>query len=411
MRAATTEFADAVRSGVAALLRYKLRTTLSVLGVVLGVAGVVAMVSVGEGARRETLAQVQALGLDNIVARSRIPSAPGVNRRGLRLDDAARIQQLLPAVVLASPLAERHVRLHGASQATLTTVLGVGSQFNDVLRLRLADGRFLSAVDERQSAAVCVIGATLASRLDDGLGRMVGKHVRLGTMHCRIIGVLQASGRETSPANDPAWRNLDDAALVPVTALTGRSTDAGPDQRIDEIWLSMADADSVEPAAQMLARALTAGNAEDAAFDIIVPRQLLAQRQRTHRTFNVVTASIAALALLVGGIGVMNVMLMSVVERTYEIGVRRAVGARRSAIRNQFLVEALLMTIGGGIAGIACGVLLSHLITWYAGWPTSISAGSIAGAVGVSVVVGIGFGLYPAITAARLIPMEALRRE
>jgi putative ABC transport system permease protein len=161
----------------------------------------------------------------------------------------------------------------------------------------------------------------------------------------------------------------------------------------------------------MLERALAVGPAERREFDIIVPRQLLAQRQRTHRTFNVVTGSIAALTLLVGGIGVMNVMLMSVSERAYEIGLRRAVGARRSAIRRQFLVEALLMTIGGGIAGIAVGVLLSRLITWYAAWPTSISAASVAAAVTISVAVGIGFGLYPAITAARLLPMEALRRE
>jgi putative ABC transport system permease protein len=410
MRLATTEFGEAVRSGVVALLRFKLRTTLSVLGVVLGVAGVVAMVSVGEGARRQTLAQVQALGLDNIVARSRA-TASGLGQSGLRLEDATRIAQLVPAVAMVSPLIERHLRLHGASGATLVPVLGVGAEFDAILRLRLAEGRFLSAVDEHQSAAVCVVGAALASRLDDARGRMADKYIRLGGTHCRIIGILESSARTPAPSNDPAWRNLDDAALVPVTTLIGKSADAGPDRQIDEIWLQIADADSVEPAAQVLARALTAGSAGRQTFDIIVPRQLLAQRQRTHQTFNVVTASIAALALLVGGIGVMNVMLMSVVERTYEIGVRRAVGATRRAIRDQFLVEALLMTIGGGIAGIAVGGLLSGLITWYAAWPTNISASSIAVAVTVSAAVGIGFGLYPAITAARLIPMEALRRE
>jgi len=411
MGARTTEFAEAVRSGVAALLRYKLRTILSVLGVVLGVASVVAMVSVGEGARRQTLAQVQALGLDNIVARNRATTAPGRDRSRLRLDDADRIRQLVPSIALTSPLTERHVRLRGASQVALTPVLGVGSQFSAILRLRMAEGRFLSAVDEHQAAAVCVVGATLASRLDDGRGRMVGKSVRLGTTDCRVIGVLANSAREAESSADPSWRNLDDAALLPLAALTGRSAEVGPDQPIDEIWLQIADPDGVEPASQLLARALTAGSAGHQEFDILVPRQLLAQRQRTHRTFNVVTASIAALALLVGGIGVMNVMLMSVVERTYEIGVRRAVGARRHAIRNQFLVEALMMTIAGGVAGIAVGILLSFLITWFAAWPTSVSLGSIAAAVTVSAAVGIGFGLYPAITAARLIPMDALRRE
>jgi putative ABC transport system permease protein len=411
MRVLRTELGDAVRSGMAALVRYKLRTTLSVLGVVLGVAGVVAMVSVGEGARRQTLAQVQALGLDNIVARSRSHSAPGLDLPGLRLRDAARIRDLVPAITFASPLTERSVRLHGTAATGYTAILGVGSQFGAVLRLGIAEGRFLSVVDERQGAAVCVLGATLASRLDDGRGRIVGKHVRLGTAHCQVIGVLQGSARETTTANDPVWRNLDDAALMPLTTLTGRTQAAAPDQRIDEIWIQIADADSVAPAAEILGRALAAGRTGDQPFDIVVPRQLLEQRQRTHRTFNVVTGSIAALTLLVGGIGVMNVMLMSVSERAYEIGLRRAVGATRRAIRGQFLVEALLMTIAGGIAGIAAGVLLSRLITWYAAWPTSISSGSIVAAVATSAAVGIGFGLYPAIKAARLVPMEALRRE
>ena len=411
MRNASTELADAARSGLDALSRYRLRTSLSILGVVLGVAGVVAMVSVGEGARRQTLAQVQALGLDNIVARSPTPSLPGLDRPGLRLTDAARIRDLVPAVAFASPLAERHVRLHGASTRSSTPVLGVGSQFGAVLRLRMASGRFLSAVDERQGAAVCVVGAALASQLADRGGLVVGRHLRLGAEHCQVVGVLAASGRDTTSANDPAWRNLDDAALVPLTRLTGRTEGGAPGQRIDELWIQIADADSVAPAALILARALGAGPGEDPIADIVVPRQLLAQRQRTHRTFNVVTGSVAALALLVGGIGVMNVMLMSVSERAYEIGVRRAVGARRSAIRRQFLVEALLMTIAGGLAGIAAGVLLSRLITWYAAWPTSISAASIAVAVAISAAIGIGFGLYPAITAARLNPMDALRRE
>lgn len=404
------ELGEAMRSGVAALRLYKLRTALSILGIVLGVAGVVAMVSVGEGARRQTLAQVQSLGLDNIVARSRASSAAGLERPGLRLQDAARLRDLVPAVAKVSPLTERHVLAGPGARRAATPVLGVGADFEAVLRLRLAEGRFLSAVDEQSSAPVCVMGASLAASLGDGRARLLGQVVRLGATQCRVIGILQAAAPQTTGASDSAWRNLDAAALVPVTTLSGKSAAGRPDQRIDELWLRIADADRVEPAAAVLAHALASTPAGDH-VDVIVPRQLLVQRQRTHRTFDVVTASIAALALLVGGIGVMNVMLMSVVERAFEIGVRRAVGARRSAIRNQFLLEALLMTMGGGLAGIATGVLLSRLITWYAAWPTSISVTSILLAVGVSAVVGVAFGLYPAISAARLSPMDALRRE
>lgn len=409
--AAGIELAEALRSGVAALRLYKLRTVLSILGIVLGVAGVVAMVSVGEGARRQTLAEVQSLGLDNIVARSRTASAVGLELPGLRLQDAARVRQLVPAVAMVSPLAERFVSVRGAGPAAPTALLGVGADFQAVLRLRLAEGRFLTAIDEAAAAPVCVVGAGLAARLDDGRGRLVGRFVRLGPASCRVIGVLRRAARDTSSGSDPAWRDLDEAALLPITTLTARSAEGRPDQRIDELWLRIADADSVELAADLLERALAAALPTGEHLDIVVPRQLLAQRQRTHRTFDVVTASIAALALLVGGIGVMNVMLMSVVERAFEIGVRRAVGARQSAIRNQFLLEALMMTLGGGVAGILTGLFLSRLITWYAAWPTSVSMASILLAIGVSAVVGIAFGLYPAISAARLSPMDALRRE
>lgn len=405
------ELGEAMQSGLAALRLYKLRTGLSILGIVLGVAGVVAMVSVGEGARRETLAQVQSLGLDNVVARSRMSSAAGLERPGLRLQDAALARRLVPAVAMVSPLAERHVAVRGMTGRPLTPLLGVGADFEAVLRLRLAEGRFLTAVDEQQAAPVCVLGAALAAGLGDGRARLLGQVVRLGAMLCRVIGVLRPAAPHTTGASDSAWRNLDDAALVPVTTLTGRSADGRPDQRIDELWLRIADADHVEPAADVLGRALAANLPRGDYLDVIVPRQLLAQRQRTHRTFDVVTASIAALALLVGGIGVMNVMLMSVMERAFEIGVRRAVGAPRHAIRNQFLVEALLMTVGGGIAGIVTGVLLSKVITWYAAWPTRVSLASIVMAVAVSAVIGVVFGLYPAVSAARLDPIDALRRE
>jgi putative ABC transport system permease protein len=207
-----------------------------------------------------------------------------------------------------------------------------------------------------------------------------------------------------------AWRDLDQAAFVPLTALTGRSIEIAGDQRVDEIWLALEDGSRVASIAPLFERALQgAGPARE--FDVVVPREMLAQRYRTQRTFGVVVGSVAALALLIGGIGIMNIMLTSVVERTKEIGVRRTAGATRRHVLWQFLVEALLMTVGGGVVGILIGAGVAAAITALAGWRTYVSASAIAVGFAVSCAVGLAFGLYPAVKASRLEPVDAMRYE
>jgi len=392
-----------------ALNRYKLRTSLSILGVVLGVAAVIAMLSVSEGARREALRQVEALGLDNLVARSRGSSALAGTARSLTAADADRLRGLVPLAGVTSPLIERYLRLAHAEKPAMARVLGVRATYQTILRLPLERGRFLTAIDESSAAPVCVLGGDLARQLF-GYRDPIGDHVRIGAMYFQVIGVLRNQQGDPRAPNTITWRDVNAAALVPLPALSGRTLDAAPHQPVDEIWLQVLDGRRVAELSQVFDSALRRIHG-DGNFDVVVPRELLAQRYRTQRTFSFVIGSVAVLALLVGGIGIMNIMLASVVERTHEIGIRRTVGATRRDVTLQFLVEALLMTLTGGAIGIALGAAVSWSITAYAGWTTRVSPVAVGLAAGVSFLVGLIFGLYPAVKAATLEPVDALRYE
>ncbi|MBW8866237.1 MAG: ABC transporter permease [Acidobacteria bacterium] len=391
-----------------ALGRYKLRTSLSVLGVVLGVAAVIAMMSVSDGARREALRQVEGLGLDNLVVRTRRPSALGPSQASLTVRDANRLGAVVPLVETASPLIERFVRAAYAEKSTMTRVIGVRANYQTVLRLTIDRGRFLSVVDETSVAPVCVVGPTLATQLF-GSRDPLGESLRLGARHYRVVGVLSAAATAGSTATPLAWRSLDTAAIVPLAALAGRTLAGAPDLPVDELWVRTTNGERVEEISAAVDHAVERLHGGRREYDVIVPRELLAQRYRTQQTFSIVVGSVAVLALLVGGIGIMNIMLTSVVERTHEIGIRRTLGATRRDITLQFLLESLLMTVSGGVLGIAIGAAVSVGITAYAGWATHVSAAAVAIAFAVSFAVGVGFGLYPAVKAADLQPVDALR--
>jgi putative ABC transport system permease protein len=402
---------DAVLSIAAeALKRYKLRTTLSVLGVVFGVAAVIAMLSVAEGARREALSQVEALGLDNLIARSRGAAAMGRSGEALIAGDADHLLALVPLARASSPLIERYLRLTHRERSTMARVVGVQAAYRTILRLAVERGRFIGAVDEASAARVCVLGGSLARQLF-AYRDPIGDGVRIGTHMFQVIGVLGDQRADPRLPGTIAWRDIDTAAIVPLPALSGHTLAGAPGQPVDEIWLQVHDGGRVNETAKVFDRTLRRLHGDGGLFDTVVPRELLAQRYRTQRTFSFVIGSVALFALLVGGIGIMNIMLTSVLERTREIGLRRTVGATRHDVLLQFLVEALLMTLTGGALGIALGVAVSWAITAYAGWSTHVSPAAVTLGFVVSILVGVIFGLYPAIKAARLEPVDAVRYE
>jgi putative ABC transport system permease protein len=409
-----------LRLGLRSLLVHKLRSVLSILGVVFGVAAVTAVSAVGEGARREAVAQIGSLGIDTVTMRARAGAAggpagapaaatpAGASALGLRLRDAEAVRAVVPHLVAAAPVREAALSAEVGSRATDATVVGTTAAYREAARLRLSGGRFLTDVDVEDGKRVAVLGATVATTLFP-FDPALGQRVTLGGDWYDVVGVLE--GRATTARGRPGpirTRDVNRAVFVPLTAL-----DRGGDGRvdgIDEIVLRVDDGEQVGAAAEV-ARRVVQRTTDGAAFDVIVPREILRQKERTQRIFNVVTGAIAAISLLVGGIGIMNIMLASVAERTREVGIRRAVGAARRDIAAQFLVESSLLTSVGGVLGAVLGVAGSFAIQALAGWPTALSPGMLLAGLAVALGVGIGFGFYPAWHAAHLEPMEALRSE
>jgi putative ABC transport system permease protein len=388
------------------LMVHKLRSTLSVTGVVFGVAAVTAVSSVGEGARREAVEQIGDLGIDTITVRAR-GGAGGGPPAPLRLSDASAVRAVGPDLVAVAPVREARAAVRSGGRATDAGVVGTTSDYASAARLRLGAGRFLAEVDVLQRKRVAVLGASVASDLFP-LGDPRGQRVQVGGDWYDVVGVAEGRGARRGRGGPIRSRDVNRAVFVPLLALD-RGADPRPDG-IDEIVVRVDDADHVARAAEVVKSVVKRTTGSDA-FEVVVPREILRQKERTQRIFNVVTGAIAAISLLVGGIGIMNIMLASVAERTREVGIRRAVGASRRDIGAQFLVESSLLTATGGVLGTVLGVAGSAAIQQLAGWPTALSAQMLATGLVTATAVGLGFGFYPAWEAAHLEPMEALRRD
>ena len=410
--------------GVKNLLLHKLRSFLTMLGVVFGVGSVIAMLAVGEGASEAALDQIRKLGSNNIIVSAMKPadeqSATNVRVRmsvyGLKYEDEKRIAQSFPAVARTVPA--KVVRKQGrlGKRSLELRVVGTTPAWFELVRRPLVAGRVLAAADITHNANVVVLTEHGARRLL-ATEATLGEVVRIGGDAFEVIGIIQSEDSTSGTMQTPD-RKTD--AYIPLNVAKKRYGDMFTQRRegsrirelveLHQIIAEVTDTGQVEATAAGIERMLELFHKKKD-YSISVPLALLRQAEATKRRFNIVLGSIAGISLLVGGIGIMNIMLASVTERTREIGIRRAIGARRRQIVAQFLIETVVLSLTGGFVGIGIGLLIPWLITRFAGMPTAVSLYSLILALGISVGVGMIFGIYPALRAARLDPIQALRHE
>jgi putative ABC transport system permease protein len=405
--------------GLASLFAHKLRSLLTMLGMIFGVGAVVAMLSITAGAQKEMMSFIDQLGVNNIIIeaheavdRDTLQAVRAVSP-GLSFRDYRAIQENVQGLVAITPRKRfKPQRVLPKTDQEPPQLIGVLPNFVDINSLKLVDGRFFSDEENRESAAVCVLGETAKVNLL-GYDEAVGRYVKINDTWLQVIGVLTPQASDDTQVEGVQAMNRNNLVIAPLNTVMRRFEDNTSylKDEIDGIYMKVRpNVDSIETS-NVVRAILTATHKDAGDYTVIVPAGLLEERRRTQSIFNIVMICIAGISLLVGGIGIMNIMLATVLERTREIGIRRAIGARQGDIVRQFLTEAVLISILGGLIGIAFGFTLSRIIATAAGWSTVVTFSSIAIAFGVSVFIGLLFGIYPAVQAAKLDPIEAIRYE
>jgi putative ABC transport system permease protein len=400
------------------------------LGIIFGVCSVIAMLAIGEGASYEAQERIKRLGSTNVIINSFKPPEEnddsGSNRSseidyGLTYEDAARLQTTIPNVgdVVPMRIIRENIRF-GRNQVS-GQVIGTLSAYPKVQGLDIVRGRFLSEMDDKHQRNVCVITKGLAQRLFPYQDPLVNT-VRIQSVYYEVIGMVQETGtidqrpKKGEAEGDP----IDNNVYIPLSTararfgetIVRRSSGGFSAERVElhRIIAKLNDTESVLTAEPQIKQLLKRFH-EKNDYELIVPLQLLMEAEATKRMFNIVLGSIAAISLLVGGIGIMNIMLATVTERTREIGVRRALGAKKKDIITQFLIETIVLSVGGGLIGVVIGIATPLLVSYFTSMMTVITLWSVLLAFGISGLTGIVFGLYPASQAAKLDPIEALRHE
>ncbi|MEO8662012.1 MAG: ABC transporter permease [Bryobacteraceae bacterium] len=408
-----------ISMGLASLFAHKLRSMLTMLGMIFGVGAVVAMLSITAGAQKEMMSYIDLLGVNNII----IEAKEAVDRNelqarrsispGMTFRDFRAISENVQGLEALTPRKRfKPLKILPKTVAEPPVLIGVQPNFLQINSLKMVEGRFFTDDDNDHSSAVCVLGESAKVNLL-GYDPAVGKYVKINDTWLQVIGVLAQQAASDTDVEGVEVVNRNNMIISPLNTVMRRFEDNNSylKDEIDGIYIKVnAGTDSVETAS-VVSAILNATHKDAGDFTVTVPAGLLEQRKRTSFIFNVVMICIAGISLLVGGIGIMNIMLATVLERTREIGIRRAIGARQADIIRQFLTEAVLISIMGGLIGIAFGFSLSRIIASAAGWSTVVTFASIAVAFGVSVGIGLVFGIYPAMQAARLDPIEAIRYE
>jgi putative ABC transport system permease protein len=385
------------------LATHKLRTALTMLGMIFGVGAVIAMLSIGAGGEKKALEAIGRLGLRNVIVRAKTvkPEDRAELRKkslGVSLRDAEAVSEAVPNVDAVLPRVEiKPYKILAPNAKTKGKVFGVSWRLPQVASIPMAEGRFLDARDESDHAQVCAIGQDIRRNLF-GYGPAIGKQLKVNDVWLTVVGILSADAN-----TQEIWMPISTAM---------RKFDRDPlDAPVDELLVQMKDGVSTREAAKIIEPLIDRLHSGADDYEIVVPEALLEQSRQTQRIFSIVMGSIAGISLLVGGIGIMNIMLASVLERTREIGIRRAIGARRADIRAQFVIESFTISVIGGLSGIVIGIALAKVVAAYAGWPTVITLWSLILSTVVSVTVGLVSGIYPAARAAELDPIQALRYE
>jgi putative ABC transport system permease protein len=395
--------------GVNALTRNRLRLALTVLGIVIGVAAVIATLAIGQGARRAVQQQIRAMGANVLMVIPGTQTSRGAHmgmgaNTTLTFDDAMAIQRECEAVNQVAPTVRSGGQVVYGNQNWATSVQGVTAAFADVRQWPTEAGVFITDSDVRGAAKVCVLGQTVAKQLF-GEGNPVGAIVRIREIPFRVVGVMAYKGSS-------GWGDQDDVVFAPLTTVQRKMLGI---THIHSIVLSADDEGRVSDAHEQITDLLRQRHrirpGGDQDFFIRTQLEVASTAEQTSKVMTMLLASVAAVSLLVGGIGIMNIMLVSVTERTREIGIRRAIGARRADILLQFLVESALLSLGGGALGVGLGIGAATVITQVARWPTVIEAEAVMVAFGFAAAIGLFFGWYPALRASRLDPVEALRYE
>ena len=413
-----------LKLGIKSLWMHRLRSTLTALGIIFGVSSVIAMLAIGEGASQDAQEKIAQLGSHNIIIKTTKPSEgqstveqQTLQEYGLTYNDAERFRSAIPNVQVIVPNRRFSQQAQYRTSRISVEVIGTVPWYPEISSVRTKYGRFLSATDMQYKRGICVVDEKLINDLF-GFDDPMGQDIKIASDYYRVVGIISEATTTTKGGNN-AGANLG-GIYIPLNTVQNRfgemsiemSAGTRTIERVElqEIIIKVEDIKQVPGTRQSVQTLMNRFHKKND-FEIIVPLELMRQAKDFQRIFTIVLGSIAAISLIVGGIGIMNIMLATVSERTREIGIRRALGAKKRDIIFQFLSETLILTLSGGVLGIILGSTIPYLVTLYGHMRTVITPTSLFLAFGISAAVGITFGLYPAYRAANMDPIESLRHE
>ena len=411
------QYGENIRLALKGLTDHKFRSFLTMLGIIFGVASVITMLSIGEGAKREAIAKYQDLGVNNIIIREKSLSDSELEdvrarfSQGLSIQDARVIQEIVPGVEVIASQAEKSSDVKYNDKSVKSTIIGITPDFLGMMNYSVEKGYLINQNHYDKRLKVCVLGAGIAATFFKG-EEPVGQMVKIDDQWLEVIGVLKTKSLFTETVGERAARDLNTDVYVPLSLFLNRFT---PENilasQIQQITVQINNSDKLMEASRIIDEILKRHHFNNDDYSIVIPFELLKQEEKERQIYNILLGAIAAISLLVGGIGIMNIMLATVMERTREIGIRRAVGARKVDIMSQFVTESVAISITGGIIGVLIGVLLSLSVTLFTDITTFIKPYSVLVAFSFSVIVGVSFGYLPAKNAANLKPVDSIRHE